>query len=89
MHLQEKEALLESIGRSQEQRPMESYEEVCIEPRARHQECDPAILLSREKVIENINHYCEWPPAEGKSISTHMLNHYLSNPAEYPIPGAL
>lgn len=41
--------------------------------------------LSREQVLEGINAYLQ---ASGgvRELSIHMLNHYLSKPAEYPMP---
>lgn len=49
--------------------------------------------LSREQLLDGINGYFgtgdEDEDASRKTISIHMLNHYLSKPVEYPLPAYL
>jgi len=45
--------------------------------------------MSREAVLDGINAYFGWNDEKQKSLSIHMLNHYLSKPSEYNIPAAM
>lgn len=67
---------------------MESWEEACIELAAANKRAIRRWGGSREELVDKINEYFGWTSG-GKSLSIHMLNHHLSKPAEYPIPGAL
>ena len=65
------------------------FEEACIEIAAAVKRAIRQSGLSREQMVDAINDYFGWPKEEtrkGKRLSIHMLNHYLSKPAEYPIP---
>ena len=67
----------------------QSFEEACIEMAAAVKRAIRNTNLSREQMVDAINDYFGWPHApqvEGKHLSFHMLNHYLSKPAEYPMP---
>ncbi|MEW6670192.1 MAG: hypothetical protein AB1427_00730 [Thermodesulfobacteriota bacterium] len=88
-HLAEQAELLESISQTQEPRTMESYEEACIELAAACKRAQRRSGLSREQLVDRINDYFGWEEGSGRRLSIHMLNHHLSKPTEYPIPGAL
>ena len=67
----------------------QSFEEACIEMAAAVKRAIRNTNLSREQMVDAINDYFGWPhtPKAGeKHLSLHMLNHYLSKPAEYPMP---
>jgi len=83
--------LKEEIITTPSSRPMhnQSFEEVCIEMAAAVKRAIRSTQLSREQVVDAINEYFGWggeSKTEGKHLSLHMLNHYLSKPAEYPMP---
>lgn len=75
----------------------ENYDEACIEIAAAIKRMLRESGMSREEVVDAINEYFGWspPPApsrvggektKAKPLSIHMFNHYLSKPAEYPMP---
>lgn len=67
----------------------QSFEEACIEIAAAVKRALRSTNLSRAEMVDAINDYFGWPREshiEGKNLSYHMLNHYLSKPADYPIP---
>ena len=75
-----------------------SWEEECIEVAASIKQAIKQSGMSREEVVDAINDYYGWSAqsaeskeqsGKDKSLSIHMLNHYLSKPAEYPIPAYL
>jgi len=90
-HLADKAELLESASEpAADPRPMESYEEACIELSVAIKKAIRQWGRGRLELVNAVNAYFGWDPdGEGKSLSIHMLNHYLSKPAEYPIPGAM
>ncbi len=90
-HLADKTELLEAAGaKGAEPKPMESYEEACIELAVALKKALRQWGQGRLELVKAVNTYFGWDPdGEGKSLSIHMLNHYLSKPAEYPIPGAM
>ena len=75
-------------------RPAHNDFEACIEIAAACQRAIRESGLSRDQVVDGINEYFSRslegaetePPECRKPLSIHMLNHYLSKPAEYPIP---
>lgn len=69
-------------------RPNESYEEACIEVAATVKASQRASGMSREQMVEAINEYFG-SSENGKQLSIHMFNHYLSKPTEYPLPAVL
>lgn len=73
--------------------PIGSYEETCIEIAAVIKLAIRKSGLSREQIVDGINEYfgatspgVVGGDKKGKTLSIHMLNHYLSKPSEYPIP---
>lgn len=87
-HLAEQAELLESIGQAHEPKLMESFDEACIELAAAVKRALRRSGLGREQLVDGINEYFGWSETK-RSLSIHMLNHHLSKPTEYPIPGAL
>ena len=84
-------ALKEEIITSPTARPVHihSFEESCIEIAAAVKRAIRNTNMSREQMVDAINDYFGWPHAsqvEGKHLSLHMFNHYLSKPAEYRLP---
>lgn len=80
-----KEEILEACAKPQPARSFEGQAEACIEVAAAIKKAIRHTKMSREQVVDAINQYfgkCE----AGKTLSIHMFNHYLSKPAEYPIP---
>lgn len=69
-------------------RRMESYEEACVEIAATVKSDIREWGGSREELVDAINEYFG-ASETGKKLSIHMLNHYLSKPAEYPLPAVL
>jgi len=63
---------------------VESHEEICIQIAAAIKRSIRFSGLSREQMVDEINLYFGWTGK--KTLSIHMLNHYLSKPAQYPIP---
>jgi hypothetical protein len=61
-----------------------SFEEDCIEMARAVKLALKKSGLSREQLVDEINSYYNF-----NKLSIHMFNHYLSKPAEYPIPGYL
>jgi len=90
-HLADKVEILEAASETiPDPRPMESYEEACIELSVAIKKAIRHWGQGRLELVKAVNAYFGWnPDGDGKSLSIHMLNHYLSKPAEYPIPGAL
>lgn len=74
--------LLEGSGKP---RRVESIEEASIEIAATVKSAHRASGLSREQMVDAINEYFG-ASETGKTLSLHMFNHYLSKPAEYPMP---
>jgi len=67
----------------------QSFEEACIEMAAAVKRAIRNTNMSREQMVDAINDYFGWPHTtqiEGKHLSIHMFNHYLSKPAEYQMP---
>jgi len=67
----------------------QSFEEACIEMAAAVKRAIRNTNLSRPQMVNAINDYFGWthePKAGEKHLSIHMFNHYLSKPAEYPMP---
>lgn len=67
----------------------QSCEEACIEIAAAVKRAIRQTNLSREQMVDAINEYFGWPPippSNGKNLSIHMFNHFLSKPVEYPLP---
>jgi len=68
---------------------MEDYREACIVMAAAAKCAVRESGMSRDEVVDAINDLFGWPREphkKGKSLSIHMFNHYLSKPAQYPIP---
>ena len=69
---------------------IESHEEACIEIAASIKRALRSSGLSRDQLVDAINKYFGWAETgTKKQLTIHMLNHYLSKPAEYPIPASL
>jgi hypothetical protein len=78
-----------------------SLDEDCITLAAGLKEAIRESGLSRDQVADEINVLYGWPTSEAfkslsgeiqkhtQHLSIHMLNHYLSKPSEYKIPGFL
>lgn len=101
-HLRSKEEVLDAIGSERIPGTMETYEEACVELAAavkrsvREYGKRMNVTNIREHLVAEINRYFgatdkdESTASSSKMpLSIHMLNHYLSKPAEYPIPAAL
>jgi len=73
-------------GGEGQQKRIESYEEICVEIAAAVKRAIRQSGLSREQAVDRINEFFGWDGKGGKSLSIHMLNHYLSKPAQYPMP---
>jgi len=88
--IEEYATLKDEIVNTPSQMPQnQSYEEACIEMAAAVKRSLRSTNMSRAEMVDTINDYFGWPHApqvEGKHLSLHMLNHYLSKPAEYPMP---
>jgi hypothetical protein len=88
--IEEYATLKDEIINTPSQSPQnQTFEEACIEMAAAVKRAIRNTNLSREQMVDAINDYFGWPDApqaEGKHLSLHILNHYLSKPAEYPIP---
>ena len=85
-------ALKEEIITSPTARPVHthSFEEACIEMAAAVKRAIRNTNLSREQMVDAINDYFGWGEGgSGKQLSIHMFNHFLSKPAEYPMPAYL
>ena len=59
--------------------------EACIEIAAAVKRSIRRAGLSREQAVDRINDYFGTPD----KVSYHMMNHYLSKPARYPLPAYL
>lgn len=99
-HLASKEEVLDAIGTDKAPHAMENYEEACIELAAavkravREYGKRTGIRDIRKHMVAEINKYFgasvqDVPESSKMPLSIHMFNHYLSKPAEYPMPGAL
>jgi hypothetical protein len=69
-------------------RRMESYEEACIEIAAAAKSDIREWGGSRESLVDAVNEYFD-ASQKKHHLSIHMLNHYLSKPAQYPMPAVL
>lgn len=79
-YIQAKSGLLDAVETSDPRPAIESSAEVCIEIAGA---CKRAIRrsgLSREQLLDKIQ------DLYGTKLSPHMLNHWLSKPAQYPMP---
>jgi len=101
-HLEETEQILAEICRHKPQQEIENYEEACMALAMGIKTAIKESGKSRADVADKVNEYFGWPTAAEmeklkkkgedkgvKHLSVHMFNHYLSKPAEYPIPGYL
>ena len=87
--LESKDALVRACRETRPTRPIggrsDAAEEIALA-------CKHAIRdagLSREQALDKVNELLglsETDGSEGKPISPHIWNHYLSKPAEYPLP---
>jgi len=78
-----------------------SWEEDCIELAASAKRAARQSNMSREEIVDKINELYGWISVEDlekqggkkkkgqKHLSYPMINHHLSKPAEYPLPGYL
>ena len=74
--------------------PMECEFEASVEIAAAIKRAIRETNMSRDQVVDAINIYFgrslkaanDDPPGSRKPLTIHMLNNYLSKPAEYPIP---
>ena len=78
-----KTEILDGKNRAQAKQ-IESHEEVCIQIAAAIKRSIRFSGFSRDQMVDEINQYFGWTGK--KTITIHMLNHYLSKPAQYPIP---
>ena len=89
-HFREKEQILDSIHTARPSKQIENYDEACIELAAAIKKAIRQSGMGREEAVAGINTYFGWTEGNnGKRLSIHMLNHYLSKPVQYPIPGAM
>jgi len=101
-HLNETEEILAEIYTHKARQEIENYEEACMALAMGIKTAIKESGDSRADVADKVNKYFGWPTAgemetlkktgkdKGvKHLSVHMFNHYLSKPAEYPIPGYL
>lgn len=65
-------------------RSFDTRAEACIEIAAAVKRAIRHTGLSREEVVDQINEYFG-----DRRLSLHMFNHYLSKPAQYPLPAYL
>ena len=67
--------------------PTQGFEDACVEVAVACKHAISKARLSRDTVCKRVNDYFGWKEGgEGRHLSIHMLNHYLSKPIEYPIP---
>ena len=84
--IEEYATLKDEIVNTPSQSPQnQTFEEACIEMAAAVKRAIRNTNLSREQMVDAINEYFGWTP-DAKNLSIHMFNHFLSKPAEYPIP---
>jgi len=84
--IEEYATLKDEIVNTPSQPPQtQSFEEACIEMAAAVKRAIRNTNMSREQMVDAINDYFGFENS-AKKISIHMLNHYLSKPAEYPMP---
>jgi len=99
-HLVETEEILAEICTHKPPQEIENYEDACMALAMAIKTAIKESGDSRAEVADKINQYFGWPCAKEmealkdkgedkgvKHLSVHMFNHYLSKPAEYPIPG--
>jgi len=99
-HLVETEEILAEICTHKPPTEIENYEDACMSLAMSIKTAIKESGTSRADVADKINQYFGWPCAKEmkvlkekgedkgvKHLSVHMFNHYLSKPAEYPIPG--
>ena len=102
-HLVETEEILAEIYTHKPPQEIENYEDAGMALAVSIKKAIKESGESRAAVADKINKYFGWPTAEEmealkkgnggkdakgvKHLSLHMFNHYLSKPAEYPIPG--
>lgn len=84
-HIQEYENLRIKLMTPDKPKPIESYEEACMEVATGAKEDIRNWGGSREQLVDAINEYFGTP---GR-LSIHMFNHHLSKPVEYPMPCVL
>ncbi|MEW6263356.1 MAG: hypothetical protein AB1641_09780 [Thermodesulfobacteriota bacterium] len=75
--------VLESCRDQAPPRQFESMAEACAEIALAVKRVIRRSGLSRDQVLDRINAYF------GMRLSSHMFNHYLSKPAQYPLPAYL
>lgn len=68
---------------------VENYAEACIEIAATVKAAQRASGLKREQLLKEVNAYFGPTKRGAPRFSSHMFNHYLSKPAEYPMPAVL
>lgn len=82
-----REEIHQTIAEGKESvKPIESCDEACVEIAAAVKRAIRKSNLSREQIVDAINAYFG---GTAKPLSIHMFNHYLSKPAEYPLPAYL
>jgi len=87
-HLDEKAGIIEALNSAKPPKTIDSYEEACIELAKAVKLAVRQAGISREELLDRINDFFGWPEGDRKALSIHMLNHYLSKPTLYPMPGA-
>ena len=80
-----KEEILDDLSKKKPLKQIENYAEACIEIAAGIKRALKTSGLSREQVVDGINDYFG---DTKKHLSIHIFNHFLSKPAEYPVPAA-
>jgi len=88
-YFEEKKSLLDTIHDSSQPKQIESYAEACLELAGAIKTALRKSGMSRNAVVDGINQYFGVTEKSARSLSIHMFNHYLSKPAQYPIPGAI
>jgi len=81
---------------------MENFADACMEIASAIKKSIKASGLSRNDVADRVNKYFSWPTSAEmellkksgedkgrKHLSSHMFNHYLSKPVDYPIPAGI
>jgi len=97
--LKDVEKVFDEIGHQSPPKAMENFPDACMETASAIKKSIKASGLSRNDVADRINKYFSWPSSAEmeslkksgddkghKHLSSHMFNHYLSKPVEYPIP---
>ncbi len=80
--------LRDELLKDEKPKPTEyGYEDGCIDIAVAIKKAIRQTNMSREEMVDAINAYFDWPPDDKrKCLTIHIFNHYLSKPAEYPIP---